>query len=206
MRADVRLIFTGNKINGVLIALRDTIHLLSLVGVTAKPDTVGKEGVVRLQQGGLAYLVTACHAQLVCRLLGTCAHRANMLEPAAAVYLRYSGCFDGSRTSRRCRSDANILPDCSAAMRPSSSDIVYSHVPIFMEQLPMAIGRSPDRREIHSARGTISLLHRTERHELQCPACWRRAGSHANSHPIRLPVALLHPRRCDDGHQIERHT
>lgn len=84
MRADVRLIFTGNKINGVLIALRDTIHLLSLVGVTAKPDAVGKGDAVRLQQRGLAYLVAARHAQLVCRLLGTCAHRANMLEPAVA--------------------------------------------------------------------------------------------------------------------------
>ena len=82
--------------------------------------------------------------------------------------------------------------------------IIAGHpdVPVQLEQLPVAAGRRADRRYVHAAGRALAVLHRPERHELQRAARRRGADHHPDPAPVRLPAALLHPGRGDDGHQV----
>lgn len=95
-----------------------------------------------------------------------------------------------------------VLPQCG----PPLADAVHPHVPVLLEQLPVAVGRGPDRGEVHAACSSVPLLYRPERHELQRPARRSSIGGHPNPPSVRIPAALLHPRCRRNGHQIERHV
>lgn len=87
-------------------------------------------------------------------------------------------------------------------VRPAAGDPRHPHLPRVVEQLPLAAGVCADRVHVHAAGRAVAVLHGAERDELRTAAGRFGAGDHADHRAVRVPAALVHPRRCNDRPEV----